>query len=63
MKAGLNKQMHTILHVKHGIGKVYVTVDFIRIGWFKLRATRRKRKYKIKNSCPQRDSNPLHIAY
>ena len=37
---------------------MYVTVDFICIGWLELWATQRKRYIQNENSCPQRDFSP-----
>ena len=43
------------LYLKQDIGKVYVMVDFIWMGLPMLQGARSK-NYKVKNSCPVRDS-------
>ena len=43
---------------------MYVALNFICIGWFELCVGHAKKieNYKMKNSCPKRDSNPLSLA-
>ena len=52
LKLNKNIKKHTILYLKQGIGWVYVTVDFISIGWFELFATRRKRELQNEKFLP-----------
>ena len=49
------------LDLKPGISSEYVMVDFICEVLLELRGTLIE-NYKIKNSCPQRDSNPVPFA-
>ena len=50
------------LYLKQGITSAYVMVDFICMGILYLRGARTE-NYKMKNSCPQWDSNPGPSAY
>ena len=50
------------LFSKQGISSEYVIVDFICLGLFDLWGERTE-NYKMKNSCPQWDSNPGLSAY
>ena len=52
-----------ILDLKQGNSLVYAMVDFICEGLLELWGTRVERKYKMNNSCPQWDSNPVLSAY
>ena len=45
------------LFLKQGISSEYAMVDFICMGFLDLWGVRTK-NYKMKNSCPQWDSNP-----
>ena len=47
------------IYLKHGIGQVYVLVDFIYMGSLDLRTE----NYKMKISCPHGDSIPGHFAF
>ena len=50
----------TIFFLSNLYLKVYVMVDFICIGLLELRGVRTE-NYKMKNSCPQRDSNSRYL--
>ena len=50
------------LFLKQGISPDYGMVDFICMGLLDLWRARTE-NYKMKNSCPQLDSNPAHPAY
>ena len=50
------------LFLKQGISLEYVMVDFICIGFLDHLGTQTE-NYKMKNSCPQLDSNPGPSAY
>ena len=51
-----------LFFLKQGISSEYVMVDFISMGLFDLFETRTE-NHKMKNSCPQWDSNPGPSAY
>ena len=58
LKANLNQHIHTILWLKHGIGYVYVTVDFLCIGWFELWAIRKKQELQNEKFLPTTGLEP-----
>ena len=58
LKAKLNEHILTILLLKQDIGQVYATVDFIRIGWFELWDTWKKRKLQNEKFLPTAGLEP-----
>ena len=52
-----------IILLKQSIGYVYVTVDFICIGWFEREPREESENYKMKNSCSQWDLIPVPLVF